>query len=198
MRIPDALKLALQIGAEHQADRAAVHYALAVSTLETENGDWPNVPAGHGSNNMGAVIKYSPEQTSFDSGDTHADGSGFVSHFRTYPTPEDGYRDFWRQLMHPNVLDAATRNSGTEAVALQYANGYFEADPGVYGQRLAKVYERVLSETGEPRLLNFARVAMLKKKTAAQPPFQLAYSRQRALPSSSSGAPSSSKVGGNS
>ncbi len=175
MNIPDALQLALKIGGEQNADRAAVHYALAVSTLETDNGNWPNVPAGAGSNNFGAIIKWAPNQPFFQSGDQHADGSGFTQSFRTYATPEDGYRDFWHQLMHTNVLDAATENSGTKAVALQYANGYFEQAPAVYGQRLADAYTRVLAATGEERLLNFARVGQLKKKTESQPPFQLAF-----------------------
>ena len=192
MNVQDALQLALKIGAEQDADRAAVHYALAVSTLETDNGNWPGVPAGVGSNNMGAIIKYAPDQSFFQSGDKHADGSGFTQEFRTYPTPEDGYRDFWHQLMRPNVLEAATENSGTKAVALQHANGYFEADPGVYGQRLADTYTRILSATGEPRLLNFARVSELKKKTEAPPPFQLAYLRLPASRVSSSGEPSGS------
>lgn len=191
MKIPDAFQLALSL-APPGTDRAAVHYALSVSTLETENGEWPRVPAGKGSHNMGAVIRWSPEQPVFQSGDTDGAGKPIVQNFRVYPDDEAGYRDFWHQLMHPNVLAAASENSGTKAVALQYANGYFEADPGVYGTRLAQVYERVLSETGEPRLLNFARVAMLKKKTVEQPPFQLAYSRARPLPSVSSGQPSGS------
>jgi hypothetical protein len=195
MNINEALQLALQIGGEKNADRAAVHYALAVSTLETDNGNWPGVPAGKDSNNMGAIIKYAPNQTFFESGDKHADGSGFVQRFRTYPTPADGYRDFWRQLMRPNVLAAATENSGTKAVALQYANGYFEAAPSTYGTRLADTYKRILAVTDEPRLLNFARVAMLKKKTEPQPPFQLAYSHPRRSPASSSGEPSGSKDG---
>lgn len=194
MRVPDALQLALHNADAVGAPRAAAHYALAVSTWETENGDWPRVPAGKGSNNMGAVIKYAPDQPSFQSGDKHADGTGFTQEFRTYDTPEEGYRDFWHQLMHPNVLAAASENSGTRAVALQYANGYFEADPGVYGQRLSEVYQRVLNETGEPRLLNFARVAMLKKK-GLEPPFQLAFSRSPASRASSPGNSSNDKGG---
>lgn len=193
MRLPDALQLALKV-AGPDVDRAAVHYALAVSTLETDNGNWPRVPAGQGSHNMGAVIRWSPEQPVFQSGDTDGAGKPITQNFRVYPDDESGYRDFWHQLMHPNVLAAASANSGMEAVAHQYANGYFEADPGVYGQRLAAVYERVLAETGEPRLLSFARVAMLKKK-GSEPPFQLALSRRRPAPSGSSG-PHSGSAGG--
>ncbi|MDE1994794.1 MAG: glucosaminidase domain-containing protein [Rhizobiaceae bacterium] len=192
MNLSDAFQLALKIGTEKGADRAAVHYAISVSTLETDNGNWPGVPAGKGSNNMGAIIKYAPDQSFFTSGDTHANGEKFQSKFRTYPNEEEGYRDFWKQLMRPNVLAAATENSGTKAVALQYANGYFEAAPAVYGQRLADTYARILNELGEPRLLNFARVGMLKKKTEEQPPFQLAYSHPRPSLASSSGAPSGS------
>lgn len=191
MNIPSALQLALKV-AGPDVDRAAVHYALCVSTLETDNGNWPGVPAGKDSHNMGAVIRWSHEQPVFQSGDTDGAGKPITQNFRVYPDDESGYRDFWHQLMHPNVLAAASAGDGTQAVALQYANGYFEADPGIYGTRLANVYERVLSETGEERLLSFARVGQLKKKTAAQPLFQLGYSLRSASALGSSGQHSGS------
>lgn len=187
MKVPEAFKLALQIGDEFGADRAAVHYALAVSTLETENGDWPKVPAGAGSNNFGAIIQYDQAQPFFESGDTHGDGSHFVQHFRTYPTAEEGYRDFWRQLMHANVLEAASSGSGANAVAAQYGNGYFEADPASYGKHLAAVYERIQSETGEPALLDFAGVEQLKKKLRRAPTSRSGFWRPPLSPAPSSG-----------
>lgn len=109
-------------------------FAQAVALCETGYGaSWDKVcgGAGSGSNNMGAVQAGSPPcnpDTSFQCGDTHEDGTGYVACFRKYATPELGMIHFIQVLykQRPKVLQVAKSGSVREFSTALRASKYFE------------------------------------------------------------------------
>lgn len=105
-----------------------MQFAQAVARLETNYG------TALGGNNWGAIQSGRPPcgPGEFESGDTspNADGTDtpYRVCFRAYASPEDGARDFVRQLYkrRPAVL-AATRRSVAAAAAAMYDTHYYES-----------------------------------------------------------------------
>lgn len=162
----DAQAIAIATRALPAEPRGALHMALIVGRTETHYGDnWD--AAGAGSNNWGAV-QARGGQPSFDHLDHHADGSPYTGKFRTYPTPDAGFKDLAFEVLKPNVLQAAQAGNGTAAVLAMHDNGYFELDPAKYVAAVEKQYNGFLASSGEPRLLSFPDVGNVRE--GAVPP----------------------------
>lgn len=126
------LSFATVLGRLPQGNEAV--FAQAVSLCETGYGSsWDKVcgGAGSGSNNMGAVQAGAPPcnpDTSFECGDTHADGEPYAACFRKYPTPQDGMNGFISVLykQRPKVLQVASTGSIREFSTTLRESKYFE------------------------------------------------------------------------
>lgn len=178
----DAQALAIALQARPTTPRAALHMALVVGREETHYGDnWTN--DGVGSNNWGAVQDPHPTPgSSFPTVDHHADGTPYTGNYRIYPTPEAGFSDLANNVLHPNVLAAATAGDGFGAIQAMHQNGYFELDPLKYAAAAAKNYAAFLAATGEPALLNFSPSPIAPAPAPAPVPAQKKSPMTEALP----------------
>lgn len=120
-----------------------------ISQLETGYGNWgPDPSRGAGSNNMGAVTDPSyrpsippapptpPSAMQFLHEDSRpatakerADGKPavikYVTAFRKYSSPEEGFRDVARVALKPNVNEAIRRNDLYGVSSAMHANVYY-------------------------------------------------------------------------
>lgn len=127
---------------------AELQYLLAVSRHETSYGDgWKRSEEARRSNNMGAITA-TRDQPHFEHPDTHADGTRFISRFKTYPSKEAGLLDLALVLMKPNVRAALKSGDGNAAAAAQKANGYFEATLASYQAALARNHAQLVKGAG--------------------------------------------------
>jgi hypothetical protein len=118
-----AFAKALLAGSTSEAE---LQFVLAVSRGETAyTTAWP-VGAGAGSNNWASITQPNLAQPHFDHPDTHADGSKFLSHFKVYPSMQNGLLDAASIILKPNVRAALANGDGDAAVQAMHDNKFFE------------------------------------------------------------------------
>lgn len=136
------------------ANEAEQQFTLAVCRHETGYGTgWP-LGAGAGSNNWGAITA-KVDQPHFDHEDSHADGTKFVSHFKTYPSPFHGLTDAAQTILKPNVRAALARGDGAGAVQAMHDNRYFEASVPSYIEAMKRNYAALVKGANLTPALNF-------------------------------------------
>jgi hypothetical protein len=110
-------------------------------------------------NNWGAVQAGKPPcGSNFEASDTHADGSAYTWCYKAYATPEDGARDFVKNITLSRPTSWALMKSGDiDAWAAQmhttdpisHVGLYFEADPSKYAATVAKNAKEIASSLNE-------------------------------------------------
>jgi len=129
-------------------------YLQAVACLETTYGaGWRG--DGKGSNNMGAIQAGRPPcnpATSFETRDTHADGTVYRWCYKRYATPLDGWIDLVRVLFkkREGVRALAARADFMAAVAEQRRTKYFEAPLERYQKAVFSCLREMSEALGEP------------------------------------------------
>jgi len=85
--------------------------------------------------------------------DRDADGNAYRACYRTWPTPEDGARDYVKNLMtRGNGIVRKALENGTplEIAQAMKATGYFEAKVSKYAASIADRSKRIAKELAEP------------------------------------------------
>lgn len=129
-----------------------------ISLLETGYGNWTG--EGAGSNNMGAVTGVGPAG-SFQHKDSKPDGMGgvieYVTSFRKYVTPLQGFTDVRNIALKPNVRTAIQTGSLRGVSAAMFANHYYtgvqstpDANINAHAKRLIQCITDITVATGEP------------------------------------------------
>jgi len=147
----DSEAYALSLRVSPELTDAEREYALIVARHESFFGRATKPTAWVGSHNWGAVQGRGPAG-SFQTGDTHEDGSGYVGTFKRYNSDEEGWADLVRILLKPNVRAALADGDAAAACAAQRANGYFEAPLARYIEALKRNYTAFAAATGKSAL----------------------------------------------
>jgi hypothetical protein len=104
-------------------------------------------------NNWGAVQSHKPPcgEGSFEHGDTHADGTPYVTCFKSYDTPEAGARDMIQEIMRrPGVPALLATGDATAVATAMRAGGYFEAPVEKYATAIVNNAKAIAASIGEP------------------------------------------------
>lgn len=174
----EAYAIAARAGKAAGLTEQQIQYALTVARGEGNYGrGWANPSAktierskkfgltgyeGANSNNWGA-IQGKGNAGSFKHVDAHADGTDYVSDYRAYKTPEDGFLDVAKILFGGGtrkavgataLKDAIARGNLRDAVFAQHANGYFEASPETYLKAVLTNYGKLSNAIGWPKVLS--------------------------------------------
>lgn len=132
----------------------------AVGTAESSGGrGWKG--EGANSNNIGAIQAGRPPcnpETSFQTTDTHEDGSKYVWCYKKYPTRLDGWVDLVRTLYTGRfksidrdvIRQLADEGDFMGAVAAQRASGYFEAPLSRYQTKVHNILTEMSAALEEP------------------------------------------------
>lgn len=116
---------------------------------------------GKDSNNWGAV-QGTGNAGSFPHVDTHADGTPYVSNYKRYATPEDGFLDMARIILNGGKRGAAgaaeikaaiAQGNLRKAVFAQHSNGYFELNPESYLSAVLRNYNGIMAGVKWPKVL---------------------------------------------
>jgi peptidoglycan hydrolase-like protein with peptidoglycan-binding domain len=130
-------------------------FLQAIGCVETSYGKgWRG--DGIGSNNIGAIQAPGGPPcnpaTSFETTDTHEDGSTYSWCYKRYATLLDGWIDLVRTLYarREGVRRLANDNDFSGAVAQMRATRYFEAPLDVYRRRVDSCLVELTAALGEP------------------------------------------------